>query len=428
MKKIKFPIFLKLLILFIVFILIVNLSAGFIAKLTLGIDPAIIINNYVLSLNDYILRDIGYPPDIRKAQEIAFQKNLDIRYETTDFVWSNSDRIPPLKELRSDPDFREGAPQFPMRYRGSPLFITKLRNGYVIISPVRPMDLMDRDKAILLIIAVISVLTLALYFSLRWIFGPIKTISKDIDEISRGNLNTRIVLNRSDELGKLADSINAMKEKISSMINSKESLLVDVSHELRSPLTRIKLACEFVEDEILKKKINEDVNELETMIKELLDTYKNENSYVYLNKEKIDLKELLVNIISKFSSGRIKLQSDNKEYYVNADKKGIETVFKNIIDNALKYSEDKNVYVTLSEISDKVKVSVKDEGKGVSKDEIEKIFEPFYRIDKSRNKKIQGYGLGLSLVKKILDGHELEYEIISNPESGTEFIIIFPAA
>lgn len=426
MKKIKFPIFLKLLLLFTVFILIVNLTAGFITKLSLGVDPVIMINNYIMSLNEYIIKDIGNPPDIKIAEEIAKKKNLDIRIETDELIWSNSERIPELKELRQFPEFREGAPSFPMRFRGGPLFFTKINNGYIIISPAKHIEFIEKEKAILLIIAAISVLTLILYFALRWIFGPIKSISKDIEEISRGNLNTRIIINRSDELGRLADSINQMKEKISGMINSKESLLIDVSHELRSPLTRIKLACEFIDDEKLKIKINEDVNELESMVKGLLDTYRSENAGVEIKKEKTDLSELLIRIITKFNTDRLHYINVMKECFVNADKNGMETVLRNVIDNSLKYSDDKPVTVKLSGNNDSAKLTVKDEGKGIDKNDLEKIFEPFYRTDKSRNKKTQGYGLGLSLVKKILDSHGLQYEIKSEPGVGSEFIIHFP--
>jgi len=425
MKKIKFPIFLKLLLLFTVFIIIVNLTAGFIAKLSLGVDPAIMINKYIMSLNEYIIKDIGNPPDIKTAEEIAKKKNLDIRIEIDELIWSNSERIPDLKELRQFPEFREGAPSFPMRFRGGPLFFTKINNGYIIISPGKHIEFIEKEKAVLLIIVAISILTLALYFALRWIFGPIKSISKDIEEISRGNLNTRIIINRRDELGRLAESINEMKEKISNMINSKESLLIDVSHELRSPLTRIKLACEFIDDEKLRIKINEDVNELESMISGLLDTYRNENTGVSLQKENIDLTGLVINVVTKFNNDRVNYINEMNECFINADKIGIETVLRNVIDNSLKYSEDKPVTVKLSEYKDSAKITVKDEGKGIDKSELEKIFEPFYRTDKSRNKKIQGYGLGLSLVKKILDGHGFQFEIKSEPGAGSEFVIHF---
>lgn len=426
MKKIKFPIFLKLLLLFTAFIIIVNLTAGFIAKLSLGTEPVVMINNYIMSLNEYIIKDIGNPPDIKIAEEIAKKKNLDIRIETDELIWSNSDRIPELKELRKFPEFREGAPGFPMRFRGGPLFFTKINNGYIIISPAKHIEFIEKEKAILLIIAAISVLTLALYFALRWIFGPIKSISKDIEDISKGNLNTRIIINRRDELGRLADSINEMKEKISNMINSKESLLIDVSHELRSPLTRIKLACEFIDDEKLRIKINEDVNELESMVKGLLNTYRNENTGVSLQKENIDLTGLVINVVTKFNSGRINYINEMNECIIYADRIGIETVLRNVIDNSLKYSDDKPVTVKLYGNNDTANLSVKDEGKGIEKGELDKIFEPFYRTDKSRNKKIQGYGLGLSLVKKILDGHGFEYEIKSEPGIGSEFQIHFP--
>ena len=131
-------------------------------------------------------------------------------------------------------------------------------------------------------------------------------------------------------------------------------------------------------------------------------------------------------LIPKFGNALINLNSELTEKIINIDKEEIETVLRNIIDNAVKYSNGKPVEVTVSENplnKDETFIFIKDKGRGIESEEIVKIFEPFYRIDKSRDKKITGYGLGLSIVKKILDMHNSSVEINSKPFHGTEFKI-----
>ncbi|MDQ3022563.1 MAG: HAMP domain-containing histidine kinase [Bacteroidota bacterium] len=204
--------------------------------------------------------------------------------------------------------------------------------------------------------------------------------------------------------------------------------MIDVSHELRSPLTRIKLANEFVDDEKIKNKIRDDIKEMESMITQLLGTYRMDSVHEKLNIEKADIVKLIKNVVSKFNHASVKVESDFVKKEISLDKEKIETVLSNILDNAIKYSNDKPVEIKIYENpadKNETSVSIKDRGKGIEESETDKIFEPFYRVDKSRDKKISGYGLGLSIVKKILDRHNFDIEIRSVPAKGTEFIINF---
>jgi signal transduction histidine kinase len=296
----------------------------------------------------------------------------------------------------------------------------------VIFAPPAPIDEVDIESVILPLIIIFSILALLLYISLRWIFGPIKKLSEGVEKISSGDLESRIIVKGNDELENLAVSINEMSANISEMLKAKETLLIDVSHELRSPLTRIKLANEFVEEEKVRKNIREDVIEMESMISGLLETYRTENSGLKPILKNTDVVLLLKNLISKFSYEKIDLKSDFEKRELQIDPDKIEVALRNIIDNAVKYSDNKPVEISVSEYENAdTLISVKDHGRGIEQEEINKIFEPFYRVDKSRDKKISGYGLGLSIVKKILDMHKAKTEIISKPGEGTDFRITF---
>ena len=383
-------------------------------------------NKLSYMFNDYFIKDIGDPPDTLKARNILSEMGLNVRYETTNSKWASSPDIPTINDLRSESGFDNNKDKFTIRTNKRFYEILNTGSGYIIFSPPMPRDEINLEKVIIPLIIMITILTTLLYFSLRWIFGPIRKLSDAVVQISSGNFDTKLEVNRNDELGKLADSINEMKDSISNMLKSKESLLIDVSHELRSPLTRIKLANEFVDDEKIKNKIHEDVKEMEAMVSGLLETYREENMNGSSVPEKSDIISLIRSVTTKFSDAKIKINTDSEKLEVSIERKKIETALRNIIDNAVKYSEGKPVEISLkknpSEPNETL-ISIKDSGRGIEKEELKKIFEPFYRVDKSRDKKISGYGLGLSIVKKILDSHNSSFEIISKPSLGTEFRI-----
>lgn len=428
-NKNRYPIFFKLMLLFLVFILLANFSIGFIISRIIGKGPPPgSPERFPVPVQKYIISRIGDPADTNLARNVSEELQLNIRIETNDVRWTNDESIPDITRLRENKDFRAEEQNFTVRMRGRPVFVYKTTGGYIIFSPLMPRDLINETNVVIAVIIIITILAVLLYFALNWIFGPIKKLSEGVELISEGNFDNTIVVNSKDELGNLAALINEMKDNISGMLKSKESLLIDVSHELRSPLTRIKLANEFIDDPKIHNKIRDDVKEMELMITELLETYRMDHEQGKFNFEKTNLVKLIKDVIIKFEYQDINVRSQFDEKIISIDKRKIESVFRNIIDNAVKYSDGRSVEVNIYErndINDRVFVSVKDRGRGIEEEELGKIFEPFYRIDKSRDKKIRGYGLGLSLVKKILEGHNAEIEVRSRKNEGTEFIITF---
>lgn len=431
-KKIRFSIFLKLILLIVVFIALVNFAIGFFIRFSIskehlgsfrgGPPPPPFIG--------HVLKELGTPPDTSKAKALCGEFNTNIRIETQNIKWTSDPDVPEIDDLRDEKAFDETKDIFMIDKNRRPFSVAKIENGFVIFTPRFPRDYINFEKAIPAIIVIVTVLCTLLYFSLRWIFGPVRKLSEAVNQISSGNFDAELDVRRNDELGNLANSINEMKQSISEMIKSKETLLIDVSHELRSPLTRIKIAAEFIGDEKVRTTIREDVAEMEAMVTGLLETYRMRNASENgtVSMQQTDIVELTKNLIRKFENSRINFKSEFDKRYVSLNKERIEIALRNIIDNALKYSDSKSVDINIFEntaMKSKTNVLIKDYGKGIEKEEIEKIFEPFYRIDKSRGKKISGYGLGLSLVKKILNDHKAEIVVNSTPGSGTEFLVIF---
>jgi signal transduction histidine kinase len=255
---------------------------------------------------------------------------------------------------------------------------------------------------------------------LRRLFKPLKELSSAVEQIGDGNYDVKVPVSRKDELGELAESINEMTGKISSSIKAKEQLLIDVSHELRSPLTRIKLGLEVGS---AKEKIEEDINEMERMVTGLLESYRSDSAFTNLKLAKVNIVELLEDTISEYDLvERLKLIKPSNEIYVNADFEKLQIVFRNLIDNALKYSND-SVEIEAREQSGNARIIFKDRGSGISEEDLKNIFEPFYRADPSRSRRTGGFGLGLSICKKIIDAHNGEILINSRINEGTEVIL-----
>ncbi len=211
-----------------------------------------------------------------------------------------------------------------------------------------------------------------------------------------------------------------MSDKINSSIKSKEQLLIDVSHELRSPLTRIKLGLEVGSS---KEKIEEDVLEMERMITGLLENYRADAGFNHIKPEKADAAELLEETVLEYDDqSRLNFVKPGKEIYAIIDMDKLQVVFRNLIDNALKYSEG-IIDITISEQKGSVLISFKDTGTGISQEDLKNIFEPFYRADRSRSRTTGGFGLGLSICKKIIDAHKGELIITSKLNEGTEALI-----
>ena len=235
-------------------------------------------------------------------------------------------------------------------------------------------------------------------------------------------------IDREDEFGELAKSLKNMTFRVKDSISAKEQLLMDISHELRTPLTRIKFGLELGSP---KEKINDDVTEIENMIKKTLEYYRNEFFFLEANLSDTNLIPLLKNVISFFDIQNIRIvfynfAKNKNRIIIKADEEKLTIALRNLISNALKYSPaDKNILVSIDESEKYYKVGVRDFGVGMKKEDMHKIFEPFSRIDSSRSKKTGGYGLGLAIVKKIIDLHNAFIEVRSEENKGTEMIVKF---
>ncbi len=277
---------------------------------------------------------------------------------------------------------------------------------------------------------------LALFIS-SMISKPIKQMSKEAMKLAKGDFNIQIREDSSiEEIEELASSLNYAKKELSKTEELRRDLMANVSHDLKTPLTMIKGTAEMAKDlhSNNKEKQEEDMNtiisesnRLTNLVNDILELSKMETVEEELKLEEFDLIETIYDVLKRYEvlteteKYDFEFIHSHKNIKVFADKKKIEQVLYNLINNAINYTGDDNK-VTIRVIKkDNVTVEIKDTGKGIKKEEIPYIWDKYYKNKKKHKRNLVGTGLGLSIVKKILEQHSFPYGVISKEGKGTTF-------
>ncbi|GGP15563.1 sensor histidine kinase [Oceanobacillus neutriphilus] len=295
-------------------------------------------------------------------------------------------------------------------------------------------------------IALILILTngLLTYFMSRSIIKPISKLSTAAKKISEGNLEYSVQSDKKDELGDLANTFEQMRLKLKEADReqkqyeqNRQELIASISHDLKTPLTSIKGYVKGIQDGVANTPekldrymgtIYRTANDMDVLIDELFLYSKLDLKRETFQFEQVDLYAFFADFIDELAFNLEKRQgtaalSANKEnsYVVTADREKLRRVVMNIIQNSLKYmdKEQKEIQVNLTSESDRIVVEMKDNGKGIREEDIPYIFQSFYRTDTSRNSATGGSGLGLSIVKKIIQEHGGVVWAESEPDKGT---------
>jgi len=284
---------------------------------------------------------------------------------------------------------------------------------------------------IILVFSLILILSLT-FVIIRGFLQPIQNIIKHVKKLKRGTLNEKIPVTSNDELGKLSETINKMTEDINLLVNQKQNLLIDVSHELKTPLTRLKFIVANMqlnsEDAIA---LNKEINFLQDMISNMLLSDKLSTPYIEdLEKKEIRLEQLIQNACDMFYQidKKLKITEDsNLAQMVVADPYKLSLAIKNLIDNALKYGNpNKLIELSVYNKNNKIEICVQDFGVGIKEEQINKIIKPLYRGRAAKEKNKTGFGLGLAITKKIVEAHDGLLKIKSEEGQGSRFIIVIP--
>jgi signal transduction histidine kinase len=384
----------------------------------------------ILQYLNYIIADLGNPPQLERARTVGRQASLQIYYESADTSWSTAENVSDVHKAHwrnwsEKPLIRLG------RYHGHHFVELSHASGRFVFGMDKSIELdPERRRMVAILLTLLTLILSGAFFAIRWILRPVRWLQEGVQEVGRGNLKHRVPVKRSDELRELAAAFNDMTDRIRDMLHTKEQLMLDVSHELRSPITRMKVALEFLVEGQAKDNLKSDIAEMEAMINEILDTARMHHLHGNLKRRLTNLAELLKAVLADYKNQPPGIEAGEfpGEIELNVDPEQVKTVLQNILTNAIKFSnpEDKPVMISIARQSDAIVIRVLDHGIGIPPDEISFIFEPFYRVDKSRSKRTGGYGLGLSLCKTIMEAHGGRIEVDSKPGQGTCVSLFFP--
>lgn len=386
-----------------------------------------ILPNIAQYLN-YIAQDIGTPPDLLKAQRLSDSLSFDLGIQGPGLDWYSNESMPAVDQL----DFEAGPAPY-QDYR-----IAHRRGTNVVILRVADYDYMfvigrllkgPRHQRSIGFILFILVSLALLFFLIRSSLKPLKGISHGIQDIAQGELERPIKTQGSMEFKNLAAGINEMALQIKSMLESKQQLLLAISHELRSPLTRAKVNLELLSDPSIKQALVDDVNEMQELVSQILESERLNQKHAVLNKKDFALNELVKNTVSQyFPHNAITIEADN--VVIRADQTRLALLIKNLLDNALKYSLESDAQppvVRVYQDQSAVIFEVEDYGCGMSKENLEQITQAFYRIDQARQRSTGGVGLGLYLCQLIVTAHQGDMAFKSHINQGTKVKIVLPS-
>ena len=306
--------------------------------------------------------------------------------------------------------------------------VTVVDNGsylfYLVIDYIPPSELNNLITAFILAIVFI----IGLYLFIHRYLKPVQLMKNRIEALEAGDLKSKIDIIGEDELADLSYSMNKLIEDINTLLENKHQLLLEVSHELRSPLARMQLLIAMMPDHKNLTKLKEEVEFLEGMIGNLLLSDRLSLPYSKLDLQKFSTQEILGKVMDMFPSTRDRVKIENKipDEHVLIDETKFSLALRNLLDNAFKYSKLKDkADIELTVVQNGyIEFQVKDSGIGISKEDIKKLTQPFFQANQTVSTK--GFGLGLTICKKIIESHKGRLSIESEPEKGSIFILHLP--
>ena len=305
------------------------------------------------------------------------------------------------------------------------------------------LDPVDSTVSILkeqLLIVSVVVCILSIFVALvisRKISKPIEKINENAKKISKGEYDLSFDdKNTIDEIKELNETLRYTSNELSKTESLRREFMSNVSHDLKTPLTMIKAYAEMVRDLTYNDKKKRDANlnviieesdRLNLLVNDILDLSKYQSNTIELEYSTFDITELIKDIINRYNIYKEKdgftiSFKEKKKYVVSADKKRIEQVIYNLLNNALNYcGDDKKIKIELVEKESTIEVRITNSGKGIKEEELPHIWDKYYKIDKTYSRVHVGTGIGLSIVKNILELHNTEYGVESKENKYTTF-------
>ncbi len=382
---------------------------------------------------EYVNEEIGYPPEPEQASQLAETLPITIYIigPETDYSTSGatldlenvefSDRRHRRRRLDRHPDISFGE----LHDR---TLLRVQRGDYSVYYELRhSRSKTEHYKAILISLAILALILGGCYLILRRMLQPVKDIKLGVSRMGAGQLETRVPVRSDNDLGELAVSINKMAGDIELMLDAKRQLLLGASHELRSPLTRAKIAVQMLDPSENRNRIASDLDEMESLVAGIMDSERMKGGHAVLNRSAVDFVALIHAILEELHHPSVELKLSADIPLVEVDEVRMSILIRNLINNALTHGDGEQLpVVSLQRHGGALEFAVQDFGRGIDQKHIDKVTEPFYRADPSRTRATGGFGLGLHLCALIAKAHDGELSITSPAGSGTTVTLTLP--
>ena len=297
----------------------------------------------------------------------------------------------------------------------------KYKNGYFefLVPKDRVTSTSARMFALWITLPAFLLIAIAMIF-LKNQTRPITKLAKAAERFGRGENIDEFRPSGALEIRQAGYEFDKMRKRITRHLTQRSEMLSGISHDLRTPLTRMKLQLAFIKDKDLSKKISLDIDEMEKMLTEYLQF--TSSSFSEKN-EPFNITELIEDIILKYENKKISSKLALR-VYINGKKTLIQRCISNLIDNSIKYAN--KIDIQLSKQNNSIIMTIDDDGPGISEKEYENVFKPFYKIDKSRGDSKSSVGLGLSIASDIIKSHGGNILLEKSPMSGLRVKVFFP--
>lgn len=291
------------------------------------------------------------------------------------------------------------------------------------------------------IIIIILMVIIASYLLTGFITGPVKGMLKAVDRMAEGKFDEKIKVRGHDEISELQMAFNTMSGKLQKTDAARAEFVSNVSHELKTPLSSMKVLIESlllqdnVPEEMYKEFLgdtNSEIDRLTDIVNHLLSLVKMDVKVLPLKLEEVSLNEMVQNIIKRLlpladkKGLLLNLNEEKDDILMECDKINITLAISNLIENGIKYTDEGSVSVTIDSDHQNAYVTIKDTGIGMEEEDTKKIFDRFYRVDKTRARETGGTGLGLAITHRAIILHGGSIKVSSEVGVGTTFVVRIP--
>lgn len=367
-------------------------------------------------LMDYIDRltaDVaapGGPPNVERARALVQRLPVTVRIEGPLVNWlSHADRSEPWRQGRHSSDDMDW----------DRILQRRTADGHLITFGLDEQAFERQRRFVSVALLALLLITLTAYLYVRRLLKPLDDIRAGAQRFGTGNFGEPIPVRHPsspDELGQLAATVNTMGRDIHQMLEAKRALLLAISHELRSPITRARLHAELLPEEgrgaAQRQALLRDLQEMATLISDLLESERLSGGHAALHREAVDVRALAQEVVQELTArhaqaASVAIHVDSALPPLHLDRARVRLLLRNLLDNALRHGADAGQppVLTVAQTPEGVALEVRDHGPGVPDEQLEQLAQAFYRPDSARTRATGGVGLGLYLCRLVAQAH-----------------------